>query len=555
MSEQLPAPDFDSQNYERPNQKWICGHAAEGSPCRRGPDNRGRCRATAECAPVLEKKPGEEKGRWRCARPGGVCQNGPLPDGSCGRPITKCAPVPTLRTRRGQVTRAVVVATIALLLILLGGSWRGNFINPGELSTAHSGAKFSKLHGTNSQTCSACHKAGDFGPSGLISAAWHARPGPFAIAELASARRGEMTLLDEACNECHTSHALHQPNVVRSVSCSYCHREHRGAGQIAATTDAHCSLCHGDAEVMVAASLKGAKLPHDAFHLGMSQTVFQAPRPHGGFTNVMRGFSKDHPEFRVHADKLRDPNTLKFNHALHLTSETVPKLPTGQKLSCVSCHTPEVSRVYFQRINFEKHCQVCHSLQFDPETPGLTLPHGDPEFVSAFLHSLPRQYADFAARSGISGAEEQNQFAREKLQRLQARVTTGEDFKKRVFFSTATSGPETQVGSVSGATHSLYPGCAYCHEVKTGTQGNASITKPVLFERWLPRAEFNHAKHSAVSCAQCHQAGTSKDTGDIILPTKSSCVTCHSSAGGVSDSCATCHSYHKKPSAGERASN
>src|SRR6185503_13581835 len=223
----------------------------------------------------------------------------------------------------------------------------------------------------------------------------------------------------------------------RSVSCSYCHREHRGAGPIAETTDAHCSICHGDAEVMAAASLKGAKLPQDAFHLGMSQNVFQAPRPAGGFTNVMRGFAKDHPEFRVHTDKLRDPNTLKFNHALHLTSETIPKLPTGQKLNCVSCHTPEVAGVYFQPINFEKHCQVCHSLQFDPETPGLTLPHGDPEFVSAFLHSLSRQYADFAAHSGISRVEEQNQFAREKLQRLQARVATGEDFAKRVFFSTA----------------------------------------------------------------------------------------------------------------------
>lgn len=32
MSEQLPPQDFGSQHYERPNQKWICGHACEGSP-------------------------------------------------------------------------------------------------------------------------------------------------------------------------------------------------------------------------------------------------------------------------------------------------------------------------------------------------------------------------------------------------------------------------------------------------------------------------------------------------------------------------------------------
>jgi hypothetical protein len=159
MSDPLPGPDF--QNYERPNQKWICGHAAQGSPCRRGPDQRGRCGATAECAPVLEKKAGEEKGRWRCMRPGGACESGPLPDGSCGRPAVRCAPVPTLWTRRGQLTRAVVALTIALLLILLGGSWRGHFINPGALSIAHSGEKFARLHATNSATCAGCHKAGE----------------------------------------------------------------------------------------------------------------------------------------------------------------------------------------------------------------------------------------------------------------------------------------------------------------------------------------------------------------------------------------------------------
>jgi hypothetical protein len=550
MSEQLPAPDFDSQNYSRPNQKWICGRASEGTPCRKGPDQRGRCGATAECAPVLEKKPGEEKGRWRCTRPGSACENGPLPDGGCGRPVLKCAPVATMRTRRGQVTRAVVVATIALLLIVLGGSWRGNFINPGPISTAHSGGKFASMHGTNSQSCAACHKAGNSGASGLVSAAWHAQPGPFALTELAYTKRGAMTAIDVACQKCHTSHALHQPNVVENVSCSYCHQEHRGGDPMAATTDVHCGICHGDANAMLAASAKGTRLPNDAFHSSATRAsnIFHTARPRGGFTNVISRFSKDHPEFRLHTDKLRDPNTLKFNHALHLTSETIQRLPSGQKLDCVSCHEPEAAGVYFQRIAFEKHCQACHSLQFDPETPGLTLPHGNSEFVSAFLHSLPKQYADFAARSGVKGSAEQNEFARQKLQRLQARVVSGEDFEKRVFFSTATSGPEARVGSVNGVTHSLYPGCAYCHEVTASTSGLPEVEKPILYERWLPRAHFNHAKHSAVSCAQCHQAAASRDTADIILPAKTSCVTCHSTAGGVSGSCATCHSYHKKPS-------
>ena len=134
MSEHLSAPEFDSHSYARPNQKWICGHAAEGKACRLGPSRRGRCQAIFECTPVLETKPGETKGRWRCTRPGDVCETGPRPDGTCCRPIPRCSPVPTVRTRRGRFTLAMVTATVALLLIVLGRpSLRTRFINPGIL--------------------------------------------------------------------------------------------------------------------------------------------------------------------------------------------------------------------------------------------------------------------------------------------------------------------------------------------------------------------------------------------------------------------------------------
>ena len=158
MSEQLPAPDFDAQNYARPNQNWICGHACDGNACRRGPDAKGRCCATAECEPVLELKPGETKGRWRCTRVGGACEAGPLPDGNCCRPIAKCSPVPTLRLLRGRVTLAVIAASCAVLLVVLGNpSWRNRFINPGEISQPHSSAAFVLLAGTNdlNQNCGA----------------------------------------------------------------------------------------------------------------------------------------------------------------------------------------------------------------------------------------------------------------------------------------------------------------------------------------------------------------------------------------------------------------
>ena len=527
MSEQLPAPDFDAQNYARPNDRWICGHACEGKSCRLGPDNRGQCRASADCTPVLEKKPGETKGRWRCTRPGGACETGPLPDGSCCRQNPKCSPVPTLRTIRGRVTLAVVAATCAVLLIALGSSWRGAFINPGPLSTPHSGAAFARLNAAtnhSTETCAACHSAGASGPHGLVVAALGAKPGPVDFSGLVAARAGVMTAIDADCQKCHTRHALHQVSVAQDISCSFCHVEHRGAGPIAAPTDVHCAMCHGDAASLAKAAAKGAR-----------------------FTQVIHSFAGDHPEFRFRTEKQADPDTLKFNHARHLTGDTIPKLPGGRSLDCAYCHQPDAAGAYMRPVNFENNCRVCHSLQFDPETPGLHLPHGNPEFVAAFLRSLPKQYADFAARSGVTGTEAQQQFAQQKLRRLQTEVVSGEALEQRIFFSTAITGPEAQVGSVAGPTRALYPGCAYCHEVKPTPQGAPLITSPVLVERWLAHAKFNHAAHSKMTCAQCHDAAQSKETADILLPTKASCAACHSPAGGVADSCVICHTYHHQP--------
>ena len=251
MSEQLPVPDFDAQNYARPNQNWICGHACEGNACRIGPDKKGNCRATAECKPVLEIKPGETKGRWRCTRPGGACESGPLPDGSCCRPIAKCSPVPTLRVWRGRATFATIAASCATLLILLGNPpWRNNFISPGEISTAHSGEAFAALAATNhmNQNCGACHVAGNSGPHGMVHDALRAEPGFFEVHKFLAAPVGEVTAIDESCEKCHVAQNFHQPDAT-AISCSFCHVEHQGK-MMAATTDANCVFCHGDAAKM-----------------------------------------------------------------------------------------------------------------------------------------------------------------------------------------------------------------------------------------------------------------------------------------------------------------
>jgi hypothetical protein len=234
---------------------------------------------------------------------------------------------------------------------------------------------------------------------------------------------------------------------------------------------------------------------------------------------------------------------LKFNHALHLAGATIPKLPGGEKLDCTFCHQPDAAGALMKPIAFEKNCRVCHSLQFDPETPQLQLPHGSAEFVSAYLRSLPKQYLNLAAQIGKD--EDANVFVQKKLASLRTQFGSGEDLEKRIFFSTATAGPEAQIGTLSGATRAIFPGCAYCHEVKNSQAGSPQITKPVQTEHWLAQAKFEHSKHLGVSCEKCHDAVHSKDTADIILPAKETCTECHSSRGGVADTCAECHSYHK----------
>jgi len=200
MSEQLPAPDFDAQNYARPNQNYICGNDCEGKACRQGPDAKGRCGASAECKPVLKTKPGETKGRWICTRPGGECESGPLPDGSCCNPVPKCSPVPTLRLWRGRVTLAVIAASCALLLVILGNPpWRNNFISPGTISNPHSGAAFAALAVTNhlNESCGACHVAGNSGPNGMVNVALRADPGILDFKKIASASAANPTAIDE----------------------------------------------------------------------------------------------------------------------------------------------------------------------------------------------------------------------------------------------------------------------------------------------------------------------------------------------------------------------
>lgn len=484
---------FDATQYERPVGNWVCGHACEGKACRIGPSRWGRCQATAECQPV---KTGD---RWRCTRTkgeGGPCPDGPRPDGSCCRPIPKCQPVRTLRAKRGLVTRWTCAITIGVLLLAFYGRSRWRTISPGAVSMPHASLAFDqaavKAGLQVDNHCAGCHSAARGGPATWLKAAIAAEPVTV-----------QPPAIDANCLRCHAGYEFHQSNTVAGASCSACHVEHNGGGRMAAPDNRHCLACHGDAGVMRA-----------SFERGQQLGLRRAPPA------VFQSFS-NHPAFHPPADV----NTLKFNHQKHLTGD-IPLLH-GRKLDCADCHQPDPTGTYMQPISFAAHCRACHSLQFDERNPELEVPHGNATAVRAYLRSLPTQYADLAVKKRVPVEP----FVTEQMARLREQVRSGEDLERQMFLTTARNGP---------AGRPKYYGCAYCHEVKAV----GGVTAPVMPARWFDQGEFTHAKHRTVSCEKCHDVRRSQETTDVLLPAQSSCVQCHSPAGGVADGCASCHGYH-----------
>jgi hypothetical protein len=443
------------------------------------------------------------------------------------------------------------------LLVALTGARRESFINPSPLSARHTGPEFEKmaagLPGPTGQGCVACHREMNEGISHWAVDAFKAGRSSLQFAQLTSDHPKDFSRIDESCITCHRESAFHQPNVARPTSCSTCHLEHQGAGAMPAVAVERCADCHGDATQMAASAKKGRDIPASHFAKAAMPGVILFPRerPKDGFTQVVHAFAKDHPEFRVNRPESHDGNKLAFNHAVHLTGD-VPLL-NGKPLDCASCHQADTSGAFMQRVTFEQNCRSCHSLQFDERNPGMQLPHGDPVYVRAYLRSLSVQYGDYAsARLGITGRAEIQKFVDQQMRSLRKNTATGELLEEQVFFSDAKQGPAAAIAGLDRQGRAKYAGCAYCHEVKPRGTAVPEITPPVIPDRWMPHAQFSHAKHNQVHCASCHNAAESRLTSDIIMPTRQSCVECHGPKGSVNSTCTECHSYHNHPPAGWR---
>jgi hypothetical protein len=319
--------------------------------------------------------------------------------------------------------------------------------------------------------------------------------------------------LDVACLACHDGpvHHSNATGLVRGPAghetashCSQCHVEHKGFRELAEVRDRNCVACHAD--------LKAAG-PGPSFH------------------RSIRGFTDGHPEFALVARKTPDPTVASFNHAVHLHPDTAQKrdlirsqlkalagrrgVEAGGVLSCAYCHAPVPPGAYMAPVRYESHCADCHPIKFKEGR----VPHEAPDVVRDFLRSR-------LALAGAAGDKLADQLAEAEIPLY-------------------TSDPD---------------GCMKCHKTDLGSDfpgkppavaptgmrqsGPSDSSRP---RRWLIHSRFDHGTHRELRCAECHGgAETSRLTADVLLPSQSVCVKCHSPAGGVPSACVTCHLYHDK---------
>lgn len=321
---------FRKSTYERPNQRWACGHACPGGACPAGPDSSGRCRATAECNPLRKGD------RWHCTRSqaqGGPCPDGPMPDGSCGRPIPKCVPTRSLLMWRGFTVRIVLGLSLATLLITFGSGLGNRLLSPGELTFAHASAE---------SKCSDCHEGVRGAP-----AEWLTRRTPHGEGRLClnchnvgsqpflphALPAEKLTQLTEAIlqhghptkNPAHlqlASLARRQPD--GALACASCHQEHHGNDHdLRKLADDQCQSCHA----VQFADFAGG------------HPSFSATYPFGRRTRIIFDH-QSHLEHHFKAPGSSGPSNCQSCHTVDVRGSSMMLKPFAE--SCATCHEPQV---------------------------------------------------------------------------------------------------------------------------------------------------------------------------------------------------------------------
>lgn len=335
---------------------------------------------------------------------------------------------------------------------------------------------------------------------------------------------------NEVCIDCHRDTTAHthmdqmpaSMALVENGRCGHCHKEHNGTLSLKPEHQSLCADCHAglDTRPGVQTRLMNAgDFGND--HPQFQPTVFA--------TDAWRRVSLDHPQ-------LRHDTGLKFSHAAHLNREGVDS-PKGKRvLECANCHHPEPGGAYMLPVNMERDCQTCHQLNFDPAVPERTLPHGDLPELLLFLNEF---YALQALQGGYANADAPHSIKRRR--RPDDRVSGREQqdalrWAQDKALKVTQEVVETRI-------------CATCHTVTAAADDAVGwVIDPVRQPlRWLPLGRFHHARHNNRACADCHAAGDSDNSKDVLLPGVENCRDCHGGAHAedkYASTCIVCHEFH-----------
>jgi hypothetical protein len=309
---------------------------------------------------------------------------------------------------------------------------------------------------------------------------------------------------------CHTR-VVHSDTEARTPPCMTCHTEHRDIPRLAMVNDATCASCHASlSEHVKPNALVSNQDPEDRYDFAAIRKI--------------TAFGVDHPEL----NPPRDPNTVRFNHQLHLKQGGVFDATGKRKeLNCADCHRLAVTRGKSDPVplDFEQQCRSCHKLTFDARFPDVEVPHGgEAGLVYGFV------LATYAGNRDIIGKSP------EEVRRLLSRRQV--------------TAPDER--AVLNAEQVIKTKCSKCHAL-TRAGGRVVVDPPVIRTNWFPGTKFSHTQHRDIGCEKCHQGvRNSVATSDVLMPKASECTSCHgpraaTSAPGApktASSCITCHEYH-----------
>lgn len=391
--------------------------------------------------------------------------------------------------------------------------------------------------------------------------------------------------------------------------CAACHQEHKEDSDLRRIASATCRDCHSDLKHMANSRLEPE---HLTFQKSGSQSITDfADHPEFTLTETLAVGTPQSPPPRSHAaseilawlqrpgenqPRWQDRARIRFNHKAHLNPADPRGLPdaAGQfqnlKDHCALCHEPDSERQYMRPISYERHCQSCHPLVFDPalvqdangtirvmdpilRPNGLrpaVVPHRPAAEVRSFLvntylgalvtNAAQEYQADaddslLSPRPGRNLAQQlPDQTARLLSTDISERVGQAE---ARVRSAGLPPTPNTAVPDLLQSQTWLTGsgGCGYCHDIRDvspDTRGlsTSDIQLPVpawdieptqIPDRWFPHARFHHDAHRNMQCLECHSrldtspksvfakasVLESTSTGDVLMPSIMVCRQCH----------------------------